>query len=512
MASITDQNWVIWNQGKNPLVNFNFMLRVELAFDLPCKSVRAFARELEYEYIQEGGLNDYVHMRRKPITKPFTLEVERYVGVDYLDPLPLGADLVLPVMLFVARNHDQFIPGVVARTYVFTGCTVMKKTYGDLIADQSGLLVETTTIGYREMLCVDIPWSEVGDSIPKDIKSNSAKPTDAKTQDKAAEDYKRLAQQLYEQAKEAKETAESEFRKDDAEKLLTELQDAIARVEKSAGAGGTLQSAVESAQKGLKGSDGKTKHEIAGERQRAAVSARAELDEKTTARNAAVRARSDAQRAAEGRRRRIEQLERELRAASNGANEAQLEQMRAEKSRLEEQLAAAEKEVTSAQTAVETAEKEMNEAREAWQSATEASNAAREADSAAQRALSDAESALKKGTEQLKRLQNSKTNLSLRVDKTAQAQEDCAKQFGQCETENQKVQSETDEQAVYNGYQTVRDLSKDTCYYERQVRETAQYVDSARKLLENTNQMFPQDAQTQPEAAGTAGADSTPQA
>ena len=55
MASIGDQNWVVWNQGKNPLVNFNFMLRVEMLYDLPCRSVRAFERELEYDYIQEGG-------------------------------------------------------------------------------------------------------------------------------------------------------------------------------------------------------------------------------------------------------------------------------------------------------------------------------------------------------------------------------------------------------------------------------------------------------------------------
>ena len=58
MASISDQNWVVWNQGKNPLVNFNFMLRVEMLFDLPCKSVRAFSRELEYEYIQEIELEE----------------------------------------------------------------------------------------------------------------------------------------------------------------------------------------------------------------------------------------------------------------------------------------------------------------------------------------------------------------------------------------------------------------------------------------------------------------------
>jgi hypothetical protein len=140
----------------NPLVNFNFLLRVEAMFDLPCKSVRAFTRELEYDTIQEGGLNDYVHMRRKPISRPFTLEVERYVGVDYVDPLPLGADLMLPVFLFVTRRPGEF--QTVVRTYVFTGCTVIKKVYGELAAEQSGLLTDTVTIAYREMICVDTPF------------------------------------------------------------------------------------------------------------------------------------------------------------------------------------------------------------------------------------------------------------------------------------------------------------------------------------------------------------------
>ena len=141
------------NQDKNPLVNFNFVLRVELLYDLPCKSVKAFTRELEYEYIQEGGLNDYVHMRRKPASKPFILEVERYAGIDYADPLPLGADLALPVILLVSRYVDHFFP--VTRTYVFTGCSVIKKTYGELNAERGGLLTDTITLSYREMLCVD---------------------------------------------------------------------------------------------------------------------------------------------------------------------------------------------------------------------------------------------------------------------------------------------------------------------------------------------------------------------
>ena len=154
LATADSGNILVQNFGRNPAVNFNFMLRVEGIYDLPCKSVRAFQRENEYELIQEGGLNDYVHMRRKPISKPFTFQVERYVGVDILDPLANGTDLVLPVILLINRYsvYGDFLP---VRMYVFTGCTVMSKEYGELNAERSGLLVETTTIAYREMVCME---------------------------------------------------------------------------------------------------------------------------------------------------------------------------------------------------------------------------------------------------------------------------------------------------------------------------------------------------------------------
>lgn len=154
ITTVDSGNILVQNFGKNPAVNFNFMLRVEGLYDLPCRAVRAFQRENEYELIQEGGVNDYVHMRRKPISKPFTFQVERYVGTDILDPLSLGTDLVLPVILYVSRYrvYGDFVP---IRMYTFTGCTVMAKEYGELNAEKSGLLVETTTIAYREMLCVE---------------------------------------------------------------------------------------------------------------------------------------------------------------------------------------------------------------------------------------------------------------------------------------------------------------------------------------------------------------------
>ncbi|MDO4292936.1 MAG: hypothetical protein Q4C65_06855 [Eubacteriales bacterium] len=148
---------LVRNYGLNPVINFSFMLRVEGIYDLPCKSIKSFHRENEFEYIQEGGLNDYVHLRRKPITKPFTFQVERYVGVDWIDPMPMGTEIILPVILFVNKfrfSNASFKP---VRTYAFTGCTVIAKDYGELDAEHSGLLTELTTIAYREMICVDMP-------------------------------------------------------------------------------------------------------------------------------------------------------------------------------------------------------------------------------------------------------------------------------------------------------------------------------------------------------------------
>ena len=145
------------NDSSDVLVAYNFMLRVDLIYDIPLKSVHSFSKENEFEYIKEGGLNDYVHARRAPVTQPFSFQVERYCGINAVyDPLPNGAELTLPVMLFVSRNPDDFTKP--KRTYIFTGCTVKGKEYGALEADQSNLLTETITIIYREMTCVDVPY------------------------------------------------------------------------------------------------------------------------------------------------------------------------------------------------------------------------------------------------------------------------------------------------------------------------------------------------------------------
>ena len=140
-----------------PIVNFNFVLRVELLWDIACKSIRIERKENEFDLIQEGGLNDYPHRIRKPITRMFTLRVEQYVGAGFLDPLSLGTKLVLPLVLSVGRytSPTLFFPD---RQYIFTGCEVTAKEPGELQSERSGLLTESTTIAYESMFTIDSPF------------------------------------------------------------------------------------------------------------------------------------------------------------------------------------------------------------------------------------------------------------------------------------------------------------------------------------------------------------------
>ena len=105
-------------------------------------------------------------MKRKPISKPFTFQVEKYVGTErFLDPLALGTELILPVILYVYRHQarqgvdkNAAAPAYPARMYIFTGCTVISKEYGELNAEQSSILTETTTIAYRELIAITNPF------------------------------------------------------------------------------------------------------------------------------------------------------------------------------------------------------------------------------------------------------------------------------------------------------------------------------------------------------------------
>lgn len=143
---------IIEEKGISPVINNNFLLRVEAIYDLPCRKVSNIQVEQEFEAIQEGGVNDYVRLRKKPASKPNSFQVERYIGADYFDPLLLGYQPLLPILLYVSRYANNF--DAPARTFIFTGCTVTAKNYGEMNAESSGLMVETTTIAFQQVFVI----------------------------------------------------------------------------------------------------------------------------------------------------------------------------------------------------------------------------------------------------------------------------------------------------------------------------------------------------------------------
>ncbi len=190
--------------------SFNFILRVDGVSDVPLKSVRAFQRENEYEYIQEGGLNDFVHLKRKPISKPFTIVCERYIPTQINDPLSNGTEFTLPLMLFVGKNVGGRFEAVNAgRYYVFTGAVVMSKEYGGLDAEKSGLLTETVTIGYNRMFCVTNP------------RDDSPKPMWQMNEDMSTNSTGNT-KQLYSTS--SKFLSQNEFKKEDFKKLAAKWE------------------------------------------------------------------------------------------------------------------------------------------------------------------------------------------------------------------------------------------------------------------------------------------------
>ena len=141
-------NTIRTEQVTRPLLNNIFLLRVDAIYDLACTKVTGIVQEKEYENILEGGVNDYVQLRQKPSSKPNTLEIERYIGELYFDPLPVGKRCEIPLVLYVFRHVG--LAKVPSMVFTFSGCTVISKKYGELNAERSGLMTETIQVAYQQ--------------------------------------------------------------------------------------------------------------------------------------------------------------------------------------------------------------------------------------------------------------------------------------------------------------------------------------------------------------------------
>lgn len=468
------KEWDDWNQGKMPLVGFNFMLRVELIYDLPCKSVHQFTRDLEYEYIQEGGLNDYVHMRRKPISKPFELEIERYVGVDYVDPLPLGTDLVLPLMLLVSRAPNQFEPQQCARTYVFTGCTVTGKTYGALEGSDSQLLVETTRIAYREMLCVDAPWNTLSEHT--DEGRSITPPGNAVTEYLLPKQLKQEGQDWYEKAKAAKALADEEYDADSAKKIKAALDEAGKALEQSVKSG-QLANALTTAQQAEKDPSGKPYSEIAAELRSRLARCEDALQDVTQQWDDVQKQQADEKR---------KELIKKLKDALDGYAETIPELNGTipdvfETSAPDTQQQAVQKALQALEKAAQDARAGMEQAQEKQAAATKEVAAARQAKERAEKLLTS--------------IKNNEANLDVWVEHADTALKDGETAFGVCEEHNQKLQALKDDnnddlQEIRKELAEVKTSAQTVIRQEQQVRQTCQYLQVAQELSQEANALL----------------------
>lgn len=135
-------------ESGNTFTNVNFVLYMSEVGEISCKGIRGFSQEADYEQIQEGGLNECVHLRPKPVSKPFSIQVERYVGENYQDPFTIGT--MLPELILKVSNRvGEF--GTPSVQFLFRNCIVSGKSYNDLDAERSGLMIETTTITYESL-------------------------------------------------------------------------------------------------------------------------------------------------------------------------------------------------------------------------------------------------------------------------------------------------------------------------------------------------------------------------
>lgn len=132
--------------GYDIYTNMNFTVRAD-GREIPCRSVQGMQRQREQEFIREGGQNDFVHVRPKPVSRAQILKLECLASKSNEDILPLGRILSEPL---VVETKPDASSGKLVR-FTFGGCMVVDKIYGDLRAEKGGLLEETISVAYQEM-------------------------------------------------------------------------------------------------------------------------------------------------------------------------------------------------------------------------------------------------------------------------------------------------------------------------------------------------------------------------
>lgn len=140
------------------MTNNHFLVEIDDCW-INFAKVTNIQRAVEYDTIQEGGLNGYVHTFVKPSTQVQTILFEKGVSVmgeEALKQLKLtpGLRLSQPIGVYIyadAPTHKGVAGRGLGRSYLISGCMVSKWELGGLDAMSSEVLVDKFEVVYSEV-------------------------------------------------------------------------------------------------------------------------------------------------------------------------------------------------------------------------------------------------------------------------------------------------------------------------------------------------------------------------
>ncbi|MDO4731794.1 MAG: phage tail protein [Clostridia bacterium] len=157
------------------VMNFRFVVWLNSEF-LAFQSVSGISQKREYEYITEGGNNDFPRALRKPISSPQQLVFKRGYRINKLEVNALWSGFGDSRqseslekensigMIFVLDRS-----GSIQSMYSFITMGMVSWELDELNAQKPQTLIETFTVNHRGITNVPVPWIEF-DSILSTVK------------------------------------------------------------------------------------------------------------------------------------------------------------------------------------------------------------------------------------------------------------------------------------------------------------------------------------------------------
>lgn len=109
--------------------------------------IRNISKEIQIDVLQEGGVNDYVHVLQKPYTTPHKLIFEKGISdegiLSKLTPLLVGKKLPFSGIITVKNSK-----GETTGSYSFAEPIILKWSIGDLDALDNKVLIESLEVAH----------------------------------------------------------------------------------------------------------------------------------------------------------------------------------------------------------------------------------------------------------------------------------------------------------------------------------------------------------------------------